>query len=89
MAWITVVGTFTDGGGQFRETVEASDQAQAERLVRKLLAPRVLDVAGFFDDASEVGVPSEGQDLAEPDDGSAGPPEHEIRAAEDRSGWYD
>lgn len=89
MAWITVVGTFTDGGGQFRETVEAGDQAQAERLVRELLAPRVLDVAGFFDYAGEGRVPSEGQDLAEPDDGSADPPEQEIQAAEDRSDWYD
>ena len=87
MAWITVVGSYTDGGGQFSETVEAGDHAQAERLVRELLAPRDLHVAGFFDYAGGRGTLAEGG-LTDPDYGFDDPPEHEIEAAEDRAGWY-
>ncbi|HEV2122746.1 MAG TPA: hypothetical protein VGW38_08235 [Chloroflexota bacterium] len=89
---ITVVGTFADGSGQFSETVDAVDSADAERIVRRLLAPRELHVAGFFDYGSTSGNFSDGV-LTEGgaggvDAGLDDPPDHEIEEAEDRSGWY-
>lgn len=49
MAWITVVGTYSDGRGQFSHTVDAKDSADAAEIVRRSLAPREIEVAGFFD----------------------------------------
>ena len=88
MAQITVVGTFDDGEGQFSETVDAADHAEAERLVRGLLAPREIRVAGFFD-YGEGGVLSEGGSLDDPDDGRHDPPDSEIAEADERSAWED
>jgi hypothetical protein len=89
---ITVVGTFADGSGQFSETVDAVDSADAERVVRRLLAPRAIHVAGFFDYSSASGNLSDGAlaegGAVEVDAGLDDPPDHEIEEAEDRSGWY-
>lgn len=89
---ITAVGTYADDTGQFRETVEAMDSADAERIVRRLLAPREIHVAGFFDYGSASGslsdgVLTEGVALAEVDAGADDPPDNEIEEAEDRSDW--
>lgn len=89
MAHITVVGTFDDGDGQFSETVDAADHAEAERLVRGLLAPRDIRVAGFFDYGGDGGVLSEDGSLADPDDGRDDPPESEIAEADDHSASED
>lgn len=48
MGWITVVGTYSDGSGQFSHTVDAKDAEDAAEVVRRLLAPREIEVAGFF-----------------------------------------
>lgn len=51
--WITVVGTYSDGSGQFSHTVHATNSADAAELVRRSLAPRESEVAGFFNYVSE------------------------------------
>lgn len=87
---ITVVGTFADGSGRFSETVDAVDSAAAEGIVRRLLAPREIVVAGFFDYASVSGNLSDGVltqgGAVGVDAGLDDPPDHEIEEAEDRSG---
>ena len=90
---ITVVGTSADGSGQFSETVDATDSADAERVVRRLLAPREIRIAGFFDYGSTSGnfsdgLLTEGAGPAGVDAGLDDPPDDEIEEAEDRSDWY-